>query len=378
MLVATRVRLYPTPEQAAHLHRQFGAVRFVYNQGLRIMSHRYQRHGQSLSAKHDIKKLLPVAKRSRRYAWLKEADSMALQQACLNLDRAFQAFFDPKRPARYPRFKRKHARQSSYHCVGVKVGSDWIKIPKLGPIKARVHRQVAGTLKSITVTRTSTGKHFASLLVETGQPAPAPLTTLAADQIVGLDMGLSALVINSRGGKAPNRRLLSRAASNLRRKQQALSRCQKGSRRRAKARLRVAKAHERLTNARRDVLHQLSRQIVDDNQAVVVETLNIRGMLKNRRLARHVADASWGTLITQLTYKAAAAGKPLVKLSPWYPSSKTCSGCGHRLVELDLDVRRWTCPDCQQVHDRNINAAINIQRQGIIELKAAGLSVSAH
>ncbi|WP_238375958.1 helix-turn-helix domain-containing protein, partial [Ectothiorhodospira magna] len=126
---------------------QFGAVRFVYNTGLRIISHRYQYHGQSLSAKHDIKKLLPVAKKSRKYGWLKDADSMALQQACLNLDHAFQCFFDPQQKAGYPRFKSKRGKQSSYHCVGVKAGDDWIKVPKLGPIRARVHRKVEGTLK---------------------------------------------------------------------------------------------------------------------------------------------------------------------------------------------------------------------------------------
>ncbi|WP_163560581.1 helix-turn-helix domain-containing protein, partial [Halomonas sp. NO4] len=148
MLKATKVRIYPTPAQAAFLHRQFGSVRFVYNMGLRILSHRYRVHGQALSAKHDIKKLLPVAKKSRQYGWLREANSMALQQACLNLDRAFQNFFNPQLKARYPRFKRKRGKQSSYHCVGVKVGEDWIKVHKLGPIKARVHRQVVGTLKS--------------------------------------------------------------------------------------------------------------------------------------------------------------------------------------------------------------------------------------
>ena len=137
MLKATKVRLYPTPEQAAFLNRQFGSVRFVYNAGLRILSHRYRVHGQFLSAKHDIKKLLPITKTSRKYGWLREADSMALQQACLNLDHAFQRFFDPIQRAGYPRFKSKRGKQSSYHCVGVKVGDDWIKVPKLEPIKAK-------------------------------------------------------------------------------------------------------------------------------------------------------------------------------------------------------------------------------------------------
>ncbi|WP_144981391.1 RNA-guided endonuclease InsQ/TnpB family protein [Halomonas sp. C22] len=378
MLKATKVRLYPTTEQAEFLNRQFGAVRFVYNTGLRIISHRHKRHGQSLSAKHDIKKLLPVAKKSRKYGWLKEADSIALQQACLNLDHAFQRFFDPAQKAGYPRFKSKRGKQSSYHCVGVKAGDDWIKVPKLGPIKARMHRQVEGRLKSITLTRTVTGKHYASLLYETEQVAPAPLKDVDAAKVVGLDMGLSHLAIDSRGRKIANPRFLRQAAANLRRKQQALSRCQKGSRRRAKARLLVAKAHERLANARNDFQHKLSRQLVDDNQAVIVEALKVRNMMKNARLAKHIGDASWHALVTKLDYKAKEQGKHLVKIDPWFASSKTCHICHHKVDAMPLSVRSWECPSCHTHHDRDINAALNIKHQGIVKLKAEGLSVSAH
>jgi len=378
MLKATKIRIYPTTEQAAFLNRQFGAVRFVYNTGLRIMSHRYQRHGQSLSAKHDIKKLLPIAKTSRKYGWLKEADSMALQQSCINLDHAFQRFFDPKQKAGYPRFKSKRGKQSSYHCVGVKSGDDWIKVPKLGPIKARVHRQVEGKLKSITLTRTVTGKHYASLLYETDQVAPAPLKDVDAAKVVGLDMGLSHLAIDSAGRKIANPRFLKQAQKNLKRKQQALSRTKKGSRRRAKARLLVAKAHERVANARNDFQHKLSRQIVDDNQAVIVETLKVSNMMKNAKLAKHIGDASWHALITKLDYKAREQGKHLVKIDPWFASSKTCHVCQHKMDAMPLSVRSWECPACQTQHDRDINAALNIKQQGIIQLKAEGLSVSAH
>jgi putative transposase len=378
MLKATKVRLYPTTEQAEFLNRQFGAVRFVYNTGLRIISHRHKRHGQSLSAKHDIKKLLPVAKKSRKYGWLKEADSIALQQACLNLDHAFQRFFDPAQKAGYPRFKSKRGKQSSYHCVGVKAGDDWIKVPKLGPIKARMHRQVEGRLKSITLTRTVTGKHYASLLFDTERVAPAPLKDIDTAKVLGLDMGLSHLAIDSRGRKIANPRFLKQAQKNLKRKQQALSRCQKGSRRRAKARLLVAKAHERLANARNDFQHKLSRQLVDDNQAMIVETLKVRNMMKNARLAKHIGDASWHALVIKLDYKAREQGKHLVKMDPWFASSKTCHVCQHKMDAMPLSVRSWECPACHTQHDRDINAALNIKHQGIIELKAEGLSVSAH
>jgi putative transposase len=378
MLKATKIRIYPTTEQAVFLNRQFGAVRFVYNTGLRIMSHRYQRHGQSLSAKHDIKKLLPVAKTSRKYGWLKEADSIALQQACLNLDHAFQRFFDPKQKAGYPRFKSKRGKQSSYHCVGVKAGDDWIKVPKLGPIKARMHRKVEGRLKSITLTRTVTGKHYASLLFDTEQAAPALLKDVDTTKVVGLDMGLSHLAIDSTGRKIANPRFLKQAQKNLKRKQQALSRTKKGSANRAEARLLVAKAHERVANARHDFQHKLSRQIVDDNQAVIVETLKVGNMMKNRRLAKHIGDASWYALITKLDYKAKEQGKHLVKIDPWFASSKTCHVCQHKRDAMPLNVRSWECPACHTQHDRDINAALNIKQQGIIQLKAEGLSVSAH
>lgn len=376
MLKATKVRIYPTPKQAEFLNRQFGAVRFTYNKALHIISSQYKRHGLKLKAKKDLKPLLAVAKKSRKYHWLGDFDSIALQQACINLDKAFQAFFDPKLPARYPKFKRKHGKQSSYHCMSVSAGDNWIKVPKMKPIKARVHRELDGKLKSITLSRTVTGKYYASLLIEDGVEAPVPMQTV--DMVLGVDMGLTHLAIDSEGNKIANPRFLKRAAANLRRKQKALSRCQKGSKGRAKARLKLAKAHERLANARADFQHNLSRQLIDENQAVVVETLSVKNMLKNRKLAKHIADASWSRLIEKLAYKAKQQGKHLVKIDQWFASSKTCSCCGHRVDSLPLSVRNWTCSACAAELDRDINAAINIRQQGIIKLRAEGLSAPAN
>lgn len=375
MLRATKVRIYPTPEQRVFLDCQFGAVRFVYNKALFIIRSKYRRHGTKLYAKKDIKPLLAVAKRSRKYGWLKNFDSLALQQACINLDKAFQNFFDPKLLARYPKWKRKHGKQSSYHCTSVRVGEDWIKIPKLPPIKARVHRKTEGTLKSITLTRTTTGKYYASLLVEDGVIAPAPLQTIRS--VVGVDVGITDIAITSNGRKEANPRFLKRAAANLRRKQKNLSRKQKGSRRRVKSRLKLAKAHEHLANTRNDFQHKLSRRLIDENQAVIVETLKVKNMLKNRRLAKHIADAGWAALFQKLEYKAHEKGKHLVKIEHWFASSKTCSCCGYKREQLSLSVRHWTCPACKAHHDRDVNAAKNIRAQGIIKLRAEGLSVPA-
>jgi len=378
MLKATKVRIYPTPEQALFLNAQFGAVRFVYNKALRIISHRYSVRRQCLKAKKDLKPLLVIAKKSRKYPWLKDYDSIALQQACINLDAAFKKFFDKKLPNKYPRFKKKLGYNSSYHCTSLSVGNDWIKIPKCEQIKARIHREINGTVKSITVSRTSTGKYFASILVDDGIATPSQIDNLNENAVVGIDVGLTHIAIESNGHKEGNPRFTKRAADNLRRKQKSLSRKQKGSNRRNKARTLVAKCHEKVTNARNDFQHKLSKRLVDENQAVIVETLKVKNMLKNKKLSKHIADASWSSLITKMEYKAKDQGKHLVKINQWFASSKTCSCCGHKMDEMKLDVRAWDCPACDTKDiDRDINAAINIKYRGIVDLKAAGLSVSA-
>lgn len=377
MLRATKVRIYPTPEQAEFLNAQFGAVRFAYNKALHIKKQMYSRHGVSLSPRKDLKPLLAVAKKSRKYGWLKEYDSIALQQSLINLDVAFSNFFNPKLKTRFPTFKSKHGRQSSYHCTSIKVLDGAIKIPKITPIEARLHRDITGTLKSITLSRSATGKYCASILCDDGTEVPAKPSLVT--RVTGLDMGLSHYVIKSDGGKVSNPRHLINASRNLRRKQKALSRKQKGSANRRKARIQLAGVHERVANTRADFQHKVSRTIVDENQAVIVETLKAANMMKNHHLSRATGDAGWSGFITKLKYKAAEKGVHLVKLDQWFASSKTCHCCGHKMPEMPLNKRIWQCPECGVEHDRDINAAINIERKGILELCAAGLVVqSAH
>ena len=375
MLCATKVRIYPTPEQAEFLGRQFGAVRFVYNKALAVKRHRYKVHGQKLSAYHDLKKLLPVAKKSRHYGWLADFDAMALQQACINLDKAFRNFFEGR--ARLPRFKRKHGEQKSYHCSGkIAVLKASILLPKMAaPIRAVIHRAVQSELKSITVTRTATGKYFAALLFEDGQAKPEKVQAIDPEAVTAVDVGLIDLATESNGRKTANPRFLKRALRNLRRKQRVLSRKKKGSKNRAKARLKVAAAHERVANARHDFQHKLSKRLTDENQAVCVETLAVKNMLRNHKLARAIADAAWYALIEKLAYKAERSGKHLVKIDRWTASSKTCSCCLRVKEELDLKERRWTCEGCGAEHDRDENAAVNIRRVGILELRAGGWHV---
>lgn len=377
MLRATKVRIYPTPEQVDFLNQQFGAVRFAYNKALRIISTQYRRHGVSLKARKDIKPLLAIAKKSRKYHWLNQYDSISLQQAVINLGKAFDNFFDKKKGFGYPKFKRKHGEQKSYHCTSVSVTDNYIKIPKIKtPIPANIHREIGGKVKSITISRTVTGKYYASILVDDGQEAPK--TTKTVSRITGIDLGLSHFAISSEGHKEANPRFLKRAERNLRRKQRQLSRKQKGSKNRAKARLLVAKCHEKVANARADFQHKYSRQLIDENQAIVVETLKSANMMKNRKLSKHIADASWHSFVEKLKYKAEQAGVHLVKIDQWYASSKACNCCGHKMDDMPLSLRKWDCPNCGSKDiDRDLNAALNILEQGILKLKAAGLVVSA-
>ena len=373
MLRATKVRIYPTQEQAEFLIAQFGAVRFAYNKALHLKSHMYRKHGVTLSPKKDIKPLLAVAKKSRKYHWLKQYDSIALQQSVINLHTAFDNFFNPKLRARYPNFKRRHGKQSSYHCVGVKVLDGAIKLPKMKPVEANIHREIIGKVKSITLSLSKTGKFYASILVDDGIEAPSLVHSI--DIVTGIDLGLSHFAIQSNGKKEANPRFVKRAEKNLRRKQKQLSRKAKGSANRAKARLLVAKCHEKTANARADFQHKLSRTLVDKNHAVIVETLKSANMMKNRKLAKHIADASWHSFVVKLEYKFKEKGKHLVKLDQWYASSKTCHCCGHKMEEMPLSVRKWDCPSCGTTDiDRDLNAALNIRDKGILELKAAGRS----
>ncbi|PJE78767.1 hypothetical protein CI610_02290 [invertebrate metagenome] len=377
MLRATKIRIYPTPEQTEFLDRQFGAVRFLWNKALATKTHFYKVRKTSLQPKKDLKPLLAKAKKSRKYSWLKDYDSIALQQSIINLDKAFSNFFNPRLEARFPKFKKKYGKSSSFHCMSVSVGEDGVKIPKCKPIKARVHREITGKVKSITLSKSRTDKYYASVLVEDGITKPQAINDISSQSVTGVDMGLTDLAITSQGLKTGNPQFLKNAQRNLRRKQKALSRCKKGSQGRSKARITLAKAHEHVANARNDFQHKLSRQLIDENQAVIVETLKAKNMMKNRRLSKAIADASWFSFIEKLRYKAEQEGKHLVKIDQWFASSKTCSVCSHKEKEMPLSVRKWECPVCHTIHDRDINAAINIRHQGILKLKAEGHFVSA-
>jgi len=401
MLKATRIRIYPTVEQCEALSRQYGCVRWLWNKALAMKSAAWKERKESLSC-YTIKGMLPQWK--EEFPWLKESHSQVLQQVLLNMDVAYRNFFEKR--AAYPQFKKKHAsKQSVQYPQGVKIKDDnHLYLPKVGLVRATLHREIVGQIKTVTISTFTTGKYFASILVDDGVATQAPIQHITA--VEAADAGLRDLVVTSKGWKSGNPKHLAQAQSNLRRKQKALSRKMEAAKARYEAaqktklepaagepvmrlsdffgsnikknRKLVALCHERVSNARNDWQHKLSRRMVDENQAIIVEDLAVRNMVRNRRLSKAISDAGWSSMTSKLKYKLHNKGGYLVRVDRFYPSSKTCSCCGAVNERLKLSDRHWTCTSCGTTHDRDTNAAINIRNEGILKLKAAGLSVSAH
>jgi putative transposase len=371
MLKAVKVRIYPTDSQQAHLAQAFGCVRWVWNQSLAVMSSTYKETGKGVSAL-DMKKQIPLWK--AEHEWLKTCYSQCLQQSVLNLSQAFINFFDAR--AQYPTFKSKFDRQSLQYPANVKVlNQAEIKFPgNLGTVKAKVHRDIEGKLKTVTVSRMPDGRYYASLLVEDGTEKPE---LSSKGKAVGLDLGLIDFAVTSDGSKYQNPRHLKKHELNLKRKQRKLSRKKdKTTNKRRKARLAVAKVHSKISRVRSDFLHKLSRKLVNENQVIVVENLAVKNMVKNHNLAKAISDAGWGMFCTMLKYKAEFDGKTYLEIGRFFPSSHLCSNTLLLIQKMDLSVRLFDCPHCGQRHDRDVNAAINIKNEGL-RILALGISATA-
>lgn len=364
-----KYRIYPNESQRDQIARTFGCCRFVYNRALDVKKTAYSETGKSI-ATNDLIKMIPAWKRDPDTSWLAQVDSMALQQSIRDLDRAYKNFFRRVREGGkpgFPKFKsRRHARQS-YRTNGGKVlDRNHIALPKLGNVRAKVSRPLQGRFISVTVSLDAAGRYFATFLC-TGVPAK---DTTATDREVGIDLGVKTLATLSDGTKIENPRGLERYERKLAREQRRLSRrkgarkSEKQSRRYLKQRKRVARIHAKIADARTDALHKVTTMLVDENQVLCMEDLNAKGMMKNHHLAKAVTDASFGEFARLLEYKCAERGRSLVKIGRFYPSSKTCSACGHRLDALPLSVRSWDCPACGAHHDRDVNAARNILTEG--------------
>jgi len=372
---AIKVRLYPNDKQAQKLSQVIGSARWWYNFALNLCNETYKATGKGLN-QIALNKHLPKLKKAEETSWLNDCYSQVLQSATLNLTKAFKNFFEGK--TKYPRFKSYHGKQSCQYPQNVSIKDGCLKIPQLGLVKASIHRIFDGKIKTVTVSKTPTGKYFASILFETEQDFP--VVTIIG-KICGIDLGIKDFAIVNDGEKTSkyaNPKHLKKHEKNLARKQQKLARKQKGSKNREKAKKLVAKVHERTSNTRQDYLHKLSRKIVNGNQVVVVEKLNIKGMVRNHCLAKAISDVGWGMFINFLDYKLKEKGGLLVEIDRWFPSSKTCSNCLYQMSEMPLDVREWTCPSCGTVHDRDENASKNIRAEGIRIIKTDGIAVSAN
>ncbi|WGV13176.1 IS200/IS605 family element RNA-guided endonuclease TnpB [Psychrobacter maritimus] len=369
ILKAHKVRLYPNEDQQIFFAKSFGCTRFIWNRMLSDKIDHYNEHKTEL-------KNTP-AQYKKEFEWLKEVDSLALANVQQNLRAAYNKFF--KQGARFPKFKKKGIKDSyttNNQKGTVTITDSTVKLPKIGHINAKFPSEINGLIKSATISHTLSGKYFVSLLVET-IVNELPKT----HSNIGIDLGLTDFIVLSDGRKVANPKFLSKLQDKLARAQKMLAKRRavakvanrklSDSRNYQKHKTKVAKVYEKITNTRKDFLHKLSFNLIKNHDVIAIEDLNVKGMVKNHKLAKAISDSSWSSFTTMLAYKADWYGKTLVKIDRWFPSSKTCSNCNHLLTkaELPLSVRMWNCPSCLQQNDRDINASINILHQGLILAK---------
>ena len=364
-----KFRLYPSEEQTSLIERTFGCCRYVYNHYLAMRQEAYKYSGETLNY-YDCCKDLTLLKQQEETAWLREVDATVLQASVQDLDRAFQNLFRRVKQGEktgYPRFKSKHSHKQSYKskCVGsnIKVLDGAVQLPKLGKVKCRISRVVEGRILSATVSRSASGKYYVALCCRLDHDMPK---LPSAGASVGLDMGIKSFAVSSDGVEYANPKYLLQSEEKLARLQRRLSRKTKGSSNWNKARIKIARLHEHIANQRLDMQHKLSTQIVRQNDVICIENLASKNMVQNHKLAKAISDASWGEFRRQLTYKAEWYGRKLITVDRFYASSQTCSFCGEKWAGTkNLSVRKWICPNCGAILDRDTNAAINILTEGL-------------
>ena len=371
-LKAYKFRIYPTEEQEIFFAKTFGCVRKVYNLMLNDRKKAYE------EVKNDSSKKMAFptpAKYKKEFPFLKEVDSLALANAQLHLDKAYKNFFRDKSVG-FPRFKSKKNPVQSYttnnqNGTVALIDSKFIKIPKLKSlVRIKLHRQPKGMIKSATISRHASGKYYISLLCKE-EINELPKTNSA----IGIDLGITDFAILSDGQKIDNHKFTSKMEKKLKREQRKLSKRallakNKGiplseAKNYQKQKRKVARLHEKVMNQRTDFLNKLSTEIIKNHDIICIEDLNVKGMLRNHKLARSISDVSWSSFVAKLQYKADWYGREIIKVDTWFPSSQICSECGHKDGKKSLDIREWTCPICHTHHDRDINASINILTEGL-------------
>ena len=359
--MAYKYRMYPNKEQQKYFAKTFGCVRFIYNHMLSDKIKYYNETKQKLNN--------TPAQYKKEFEWLKEVDSLALANAQINLQKAYNNFF--KRPeVGFPKYKTKKNHNHSYTTNNQKgsisISDRYIKLPKIGLVRIKKHRDFDGIIKSVTVSQIPSGKYFVSVLVETEY---VPMESTGC--MVGIDLGIKDLLITSDGEKKENPKYFKKYEDKLAKEQRKLSHKKKGSKNWDKQRIKVARIDEKIHNTRIDNLHKISHELVGENQVIVSENLAVSNMVKNHNLAKAISDCGWYELTRQISYKSDWNNRQYVKIGRFTKSSQPCHVCGYINSDTkDLSLREWVCPQCGTVHDRDINAAINILNEGLRMINA--------
>lgn len=369
---AYKLRLYPTKSQRVFFNKTMGACRVIYNEMLHKILNDYTNNKKCYNSleKYNIFKDI-----KSKYEWMSECDSQGLTQARLDLEKAFNNFFNHY--TKKPKFKKKKEkntyRNSNFNRCKLNnfIKNHYIKIPKIGLVKFRQDYNFSELhitkIYNITIERSKSNKYYCSICVDVEQDEYKH-----TGEVIGIDLGVKDLIIDSNGNKYKNPKYQIKAEKKIKHLQRLYSNKTKGSKNQEKARLKLAIAYEKLSNKRKDNLHKITTKLIKENDLICIENLNVKSMTKNHKLAKAIQDCSFGTLVSMLKYKAKWHNRKIVEIGRFYPSSKLCHCCGNRMQYMGLEIREWTCPNCGETHDRDINAAINIKNEGLRLLDSVG------
>lgn len=371
MIKAYKYRLNPNKEQRIFFEKSFGCARYVYNWGLNLRNEEYQKDGTTIGWA-EICKRMTYLKKKEDTLWLNEVSAQSLQSSIRNMDAAFTRFFKEKKG--YPKFKSKKGKQSFQYVdkVYIDFSCHKVKLPKIGWVNFYKSREFIGKIGTVTISKSTTCKYYMSIVVEDGEELPSK-APVKHETSVGIDVGIKDFAVLSNGQVFENPRHLEKAEKRFKVLQRRYSKKQKGSKRQERARLQLAKAHEKVRNCRTDYIHKVTSKIIRENQTVIIEDLNVGGMMKNHNLAKHIASVSWNEFFRQLQYKAEWNGVNLIRIGRFEPSSKMCL-CGAINKGLKLSQREWSCPNCGRYNDRDLLAAINIKRFGLQKQNLIGIT----